>query len=128
MIDYYAELVGALIGIAILILTMIIWVVVGPTMGFNSNWWVLIGTYAGWVGMDNGFVLEICSTSLKGYEDCLFGEMGWGDDDARQVPDSLERLPAQHEQQRRRLQLQGKFARFAEAGDAQGSCRAVCLH
>lgn len=77
IINYYADLVGALIGIAILILTMIIWVVIGPAMGFNSNWWLLIGTYAGLVSMNDGFVLRNVFHKLRGYEDGLFGELAW---------------------------------------------------
>jgi len=57
-IDYYADLVGTLLGIAILFFVMIIWVVVGPAMSFDSNWWLLIGTYAGLIGLNDGFVLR----------------------------------------------------------------------
>ena len=52
-IDYYADLVGTLIGIAILFFVIIIWVVTGPAFSYNSNWWLLIGTYAGLVGMND---------------------------------------------------------------------------
>jgi len=56
-IDYYADLVGTLLGIAILAFVMVLWVALGPVLHFDSNWWLLIGTYAGLVGLNDGFVL-----------------------------------------------------------------------
>jgi low-affinity ferrous iron transport protein len=78
-IDYYADLVGILIGIAILFGVMIIWVVVGPAMFFNSNWWLLIGTYAGLIGMNDGFVLRNVYNKLRGYEDAEFVQLTFED-------------------------------------------------
>lgn len=95
VIDYYADLVGALIGVAILILTIVVWVVIGPAMKFNSNWWLLIGTYAGLVGMNDGFVLRNVFHKLRGYEDALFEEVAWVDEDALQMLDSLHPLRRQ---------------------------------
>ena len=57
-IDYYADLVGTLLGIALLTFVITIWVVIGPAMSFNSNWRLLIGTYAGLIGLNDGFVLR----------------------------------------------------------------------
>ena len=95
VIDYYADLVGALIGIAILILTMIIWVVIGPAMGFNANWWLLIGTYAGLVGMNDGFVLRNVCNKLGGYEKPQFEELAYEDLDTLSL---LNLLPQQQRQ------------------------------
>lgn len=94
VINYYADLVGALVGIAILILTMVVWVAIGPVMGFNSNWWLLIGTYAGLVGMNDGFVLRNVFHNLRVHEDGLFNKVAWEDDDAWDVLASLDPLPA----------------------------------
>lgn len=58
VINFYADLVGTLLGIALLAVVMIVWVVLGPIMSFNDNWWLLIGTYAGLIGMNDGFVLR----------------------------------------------------------------------
>jgi len=58
VINFYADLVGTLLGIALLALVMIVWVVLGPIMSFDDNWWLLIGTYAGLIGMNDGFVLR----------------------------------------------------------------------
>ncbi|KAI5300517.1 low-affinity Fe(2+) transport protein, partial [Ascosphaera atra] len=41
-IFYYADFVGTLVGIAILICVIIAWLVVGPVMEFDDNWWLLI--------------------------------------------------------------------------------------
>ena len=80
-IDYYADLVGTLIGIAILFLVMIIWVVIGPAMSFDSNWWLLIGTYAGLIGLNDGFVLRNVQNILGGYENAEFVQLTYDDRD-----------------------------------------------
>jgi low-affinity ferrous iron transport protein len=80
-IDYYADLVGTLIGIAILFLVIIIWVVIGPAMSFSSNWWLLIGTYAGLIGMNDGFVLRNVQNQLGGYENAEFVQLTYDDMD-----------------------------------------------
>lgn len=46
-IDYYADLVGTLTGVAILGIIIVAWLACGPALRFNANWWLLIGTYAG---------------------------------------------------------------------------------
>lgn len=68
-IDFYADLVGTLLGIALLVLVLVIWAVIGPAMGFNSNWWLLIGTYAGLIGMNDGFVLRNVDDQISTYQD-----------------------------------------------------------
>jgi low-affinity ferrous iron transport protein len=80
-IDYYADLVGTLIGIAILLFVMIVWVVLGPVMSFNSNWWLLIGTYAGLIGLNDGFVLRNVQNVLGGYQNAEFVQLGYDDMD-----------------------------------------------
>jgi low-affinity ferrous iron transport protein len=69
VIYWYADVIGTLVGIVILIIAMIVWVALGPVMSFNSNWWLLIGTYAGLIGMNDGFVLRNVQFRLRGYED-----------------------------------------------------------
>ncbi|KAF4589217.1 low affinity iron transporter [Ophiocordyceps camponoti-floridani] len=64
---YYADLVGTLTGIAILTVVMIVWLAIGPVMGFSSNWWLLIGTYAGLVGLNDSFVLRNVQMLFHGY-------------------------------------------------------------
>jgi low-affinity ferrous iron transport protein len=71
-IFYYADVVGTLVGIVILILVLVAWVAVGPVMKFSDNWWLFIGTYAGLVGMNDGFVLRNVQSKLREYEDVQF--------------------------------------------------------
>lgn len=80
-IDYYADLVGTLLGIAILIFVILIWVVIGPAMSFNSNWWLLIGTYAGLIGLNDGFVLRNVQNILSGYQSAEFTQLAYDDMD-----------------------------------------------
>jgi low-affinity ferrous iron transport protein len=71
-IFYYADLVGTLVGITILLVMMIVWVAIGPLLNFNSNWWLIIGTYAGLVGMNDGFVLRNLQARLRDFADLEF--------------------------------------------------------
>jgi low-affinity ferrous iron transport protein len=74
-IDYYADLVGTLAGVAILILVIIIWIVCGPALHFDANWWLMMGTYAGLVGLNDGFVLRNICQVLGDHEDEQFDEV-----------------------------------------------------
>lgn len=55
---YYADIIGTLVGILFLVAVIITWVAVGPVFQFNNTWWLLIGTYAGLVGLFDSFVLR----------------------------------------------------------------------
>jgi low-affinity ferrous iron transport protein len=61
---YYADLVGTLIGICLLMFVVVVWVAIGPALHFSSNWWLIIGTYAGLIGMHDGFVLHNVQSQL----------------------------------------------------------------
>ncbi|UNI22454.1 hypothetical protein JDV02_008343 [Purpureocillium takamizusanense] len=78
-IFYYADLVGTLTGIAILIIVMAVWIAIGPAMHFNDNWWLLIGTYAGLVGLNDGFVLRNVQSKFDDYEVSAFNEVDLAD-------------------------------------------------
>ncbi|OAA61410.1 Low affinity iron permease, Fet4 [Cordyceps fumosorosea ARSEF 2679] len=78
-IFYYADFVGTLTGVGILIAVIVVWVAIGPAMGFNNNWWLLIGTYAGLIGLNDGFVLRNLQHELERYEDAAFEEAGLDD-------------------------------------------------
>jgi low-affinity ferrous iron transport protein len=80
-IDYYADLVGTLTGIVILVFVIIVWVAIGPVLHFDATWWLLIGTYAGLIGLNDGFVLRNICTVLGNYEDQQFTEVDYGDMD-----------------------------------------------
>lgn len=75
VIDYYADLVGTLAGIVILVVVIIAWIACGPALHFNSSWWLLMGTYAGLVGLNDGFVLRNICQVLGDYEDEQFAEV-----------------------------------------------------
>ncbi|KAH6604507.1 low affinity iron transporter [Trichoderma cornu-damae] len=68
-IFYYADVVGTLVGIALLIVVMAVWVGIGPAMSWDANWWLLIGTYAGLVGLIDGFVIRNVQQRLHQYEE-----------------------------------------------------------
>lgn len=78
-IFYYADFVGTLTGVGILIAVIVVWVAIGPAMDFNSNWWLLIGTYAGLIGLNDGFVLRNLQHELGRYEDDAFEETSLAD-------------------------------------------------
>ena len=74
-IYYYADLVGTLVGIAILISVIFVWIAIGPIVSFDSTWWLLIGTYAGLVGLNDGFVLRNVQSKLRDYETAEFAKI-----------------------------------------------------
>ncbi|KAI9930836.1 low-affinity Fe(2+) transport protein [Aspergillus wentii] len=57
-IDYYAAIVGTGTGLVISSVVFAIWIGIGNLMSWNSNWWLIIGTYTGLVGFLDGFVLR----------------------------------------------------------------------
>ncbi|KAJ5744975.1 hypothetical protein N7533_009845 [Penicillium manginii] len=67
VIYYYADIIGTLVGIIILVLVIIAWVAVGPVFQFNNTWWLLIGTYAGLVGLFDSFVLRNVQSKVNEY-------------------------------------------------------------
>jgi len=47
-------------------------IVIGPIMLFDANWWLLIGTYAGLIGMNDGFVLRNLCNICNRQEDTQY--------------------------------------------------------
>jgi low-affinity ferrous iron transport protein len=84
-IDYYADLVGTLAGVAILVLVIIVWIVCGPALRFDASWWLLMGTYAGLIGLNDGFVLRNICQVLGDHEDEQFDEVNREDYNALAV-------------------------------------------
>lgn len=80
-INFYADLVGTLLGIMLLVVVLIIWVAIGPVMSFDSDWWLLIGTYAGLIGMNDGFVLRNVLDDLAKAENAQFESQLFEDED-----------------------------------------------
>lgn len=71
-IDFYADLVGTLSGVALLIFSLVLWAVLGPPMHFDASWWLLLGTYTGLIGMNDGCVLRNLCFDRSRLEDTLF--------------------------------------------------------
>lgn len=57
-IDNFADVMGSGLGVAITVLVFIVWIAVGPILGFDDNWWLIIGTFTGLVGFIDAFVLR----------------------------------------------------------------------
>ncbi|BGP03149.1 Metal ion transporter [Rhodotorula toruloides ATCC 204091] len=67
-INYYAEFIGSLVGVASLLVVVVAWAAAGPAFKFDATWWLLIGTYAGLVGMNDGFVMRHMSAQFQARE------------------------------------------------------------
>lgn len=72
IIDIYAQVVGRLFGIIIIVVVLIVWVAIGPAMHFNNNWFLISGTYAGLIGLFDGFVLRNAYARSSQYEEDQF--------------------------------------------------------
>ncbi|PWN32676.1 Low affinity iron permease [Meira miltonrushii] len=75
VINVYAYIVGGLVGLFILIIVFAVWVAIGPVMSFNDNWWLLIGTYSGLIGMNDGFVLRNVQHVIEMFESKQFEQI-----------------------------------------------------
>jgi low-affinity ferrous iron transport protein len=67
-ISFYASVIGNGLGLIISACVFIAWFSIGDTMHWNSNWWLIIGTYTGLVGFIDGFVLREVYFSLSRHE------------------------------------------------------------
>ena len=94
-IDYYADLVGTLAGVALLAAVLAGWLASGPFLRFSASWWLLMGTYAGLVGLHDGFVLRNVCQVLGDHEDCLFLSVDREDREALAVI-GVEALAEEH--------------------------------
>lgn len=74
-ISYYAEVIGTGVGLLITIAVFAVWIGVGHLMGWDSNWWLIIGTYTGLMGYVDGFVLREVYQSITEDEELKFAEM-----------------------------------------------------
>lgn len=68
VISIYAEIIGTGIGVIVTVVVFAVWVFVGHLMSYNSNWWLIIGTYTGLVGFIDGFTLREVYLSITIYE------------------------------------------------------------
>ncbi|KAJ5981549.1 low affinity iron transporter-like protein [Penicillium canescens] len=58
LIDYYGAIIGTGVGLVLSTIVFAVWIGIGSTMQWSSNWWLIIGTYTGLVGFVDGFVLR----------------------------------------------------------------------
>lgn len=68
LISLYAHIVGNGLGLIISICVFSAWLGIGNTMKWNSNWWLIIGTYTGLMGFIDGFALREIFFSITNYE------------------------------------------------------------
>ncbi|PMD48097.1 Low affinity iron permease [Hyaloscypha variabilis F] len=57
-IDVYAYIIGSGVGVALTTIVFVTWLALGHLLMWDSNWWLIIGTYTGLVGFVDGFVLR----------------------------------------------------------------------
>jgi low-affinity ferrous iron transport protein len=79
-IYYYADVIGTLVGIALLLAVVVVWIAIGPALQFNSNWWLLIGTYAGLIGLHDSFILRNVQARFHEHETAQFNNVNVLDD------------------------------------------------
>lgn len=66
---------------------------IGPALHFDANWWLLIGTYAGLIGLNDGFVLRNICAVLSNYEDEQFAHVTYDDVDLEGgAPEAMSRM------------------------------------
>ncbi|VEU23911.1 DEKNAAC105264 [Brettanomyces naardenensis] len=75
VISAYAEIIGTGVGLIFSMAVFIVWISIGHTMGWSSNWWLIIGTYTGLVGYVDGFTLREVYYSITVYEEAKFSEL-----------------------------------------------------
>lgn len=75
VITFYADIIGTGLGLLISIAVFAAWIAVGHLMQWNSNWWLIIGTYTGLIGFIDGFVLREVYQSLTEHEEAKFDEL-----------------------------------------------------
>ncbi|KAI6244819.1 Low-affinity iron/zinc ion transport protein fet4 [Erysiphe necator] len=56
--DFLADVMGSGLGVLISLTFVAVWISIGPTLKFNDNWWLIIGSFTGLVGFVDGFVLR----------------------------------------------------------------------
>jgi low-affinity ferrous iron transport protein len=57
-IDVYAYVIGSGVGVALTTIVVIVWLALGHMLSWDSNWWLIIGTYTGLIGFIDGFILR----------------------------------------------------------------------
>ncbi|KAI1003831.1 hypothetical protein K3495_g4376 [Podosphaera aphanis] len=79
-IDKFADIMGSGLGVTISVLFTIAWISVGPTLEFQDNWWLIIGTFTGLVGFIDGFVLRSLYYREEKYAKAQFESLAENED------------------------------------------------
>ncbi|CAI4049040.1 hypothetical protein SKDZ_13G4460 [Saccharomyces kudriavzevii ZP591] len=75
MIDWYADIIGTGVGVAIGVGVFAAWIGIGAPLKWNDNWWLIIGTYTGLVGFLDGFVLREVYFRIVSHEEENYSEV-----------------------------------------------------
>ncbi|EJS44109.1 fet4p [Saccharomyces arboricola H-6] len=75
MIDWYADIIGTGIGVAIGVAVFATWIGIGSPLKWNDNWWLIIGTYTGLVGFLDGFILREVYFRIVSHEEENYAEL-----------------------------------------------------
>lgn len=78
-VNYYADFVGSLAGVVFLVVVLIGWAAIGPALHFDDTWWLLSGTYAGLIGMSDGFVMRNMAAQFQMREESELSRLAGAD-------------------------------------------------
>ncbi|KAK9365104.1 hypothetical protein V1509DRAFT_634190 [Lipomyces kononenkoae] len=85
-IDYYSNIIGSMVGVWIAVIVFAVWIGVGTLMQWNSNWWLIIGTYTGLAGFLDGFVLRNVYSRMSKHE---FDQLAIFDNEDRKIFETI---------------------------------------
>lgn len=110
-------MVGTLVGILLLIIVIVVWILIGPAMHFNSNWWLIIGTYAGLIGLHDSFVLRHMQMRCGIWSRPWIQAVVHGDEEVAALtdPQSLKQDRAHDQQELEALKHRPFHQRWSEA-------------
>lgn len=112
----------------LLVIVIVVWICVGPALHFNANWWLIIGTYAGLIGLHDSFVLRHMQMRCDEWQTPWTKAVVQGDEDLAQIinPQSLAEDRAQDKQEAERLAHRLFHQRWTQS--ASDFILKVCAH
>lgn len=75
VISKYSDIIGTGIGLVISSLVFVSWLLAGPWMSWDDDWWLIIGTYTGLVSFIDSFALRCVYFDITNYEEERFLEL-----------------------------------------------------
>ncbi|EPQ65430.1 Bgt-1232 [Blumeria graminis f. sp. tritici] len=79
LIDGFADIMGSGAGVVISLLFTVAWIISGPALKFNDNWWLIIGTFTGLIGFIDGFILRSLYFREESYTKLQFQKLASSD-------------------------------------------------